>query len=63
MNMSTIREIGTELGFVLPQEIVEKLGVKAGDHCSFSLSEDGSIVLSFLNAPESNVRPEVVRDC
>lgn len=61
MNISVISKIGTELGYVLPQDIVEKLGIKAGDQYSISLNKEGSIVLSLLNAPDSNVRPEVVK--
>lgn len=61
MIISIIRDIGAELGCVLPQDIVEMLGVKAGDQYSISLGDDGSIVLRLLDASNSNIRPEVVK--
>lgn len=61
MNISTIRESGSELCLDLPQDIINKLGIKVGDQYSFSLGDDGSIVLSLLAAPDSGIRTEVVK--
>lgn len=61
MNISTVKEIGTELGFVLPQDIVEKLEINAGDQYSLRLNEEGSIVISLLDGSISNVRTEVLK--
>ncbi|CAM2824352.1 hypothetical protein PASE110613_02635 [Paenibacillus sediminis] len=59
--MSTvyIRKIGTELGVIIPSNIVDEKKIKLGDWYGINLQEDGSIVLS----PIEDVSISNVRQC
>lgn len=45
----TVRKIGNSEGIIIPKEVLDRLGVSAGDTLELK-EEDGAVILSFDNA-------------